>query len=137
MKTSNSQEFSALFICYKWYTVLDYILYNGNKYQLMTQLPNQFNKRTGFFYYWHYMIMVIPKPNFDFFDKSVFKSIVFLFFSAIILIMAIFNFQFWVSIKIGSWYNLTCCTFLLFSHFLICCLRNQTVLELWNYMLFS
>ena len=37
------------------------------------------------------------------------------FFLAIILIMIMFNFQFWGRINIGSWYYLTCCTFLLFN----------------------
>ena len=44
--------------------------------------------------------------------------------------MAMLNFQFWVRIKIGSWYYLTCCASLLFSHFLMCCLTNQAALEL-------
>ena len=38
--------------------------------------------------------------------------------------MTVFNFQFQVRIKVGSWYYFTCCTSLFF-HFLICCLANQ------------
>ena len=68
--------------------------------------------------------MVILKPNsifFDIFEKTLFgfagiKSID-LFFLAVILIMTMFNVQFWVNRKIGSWYYLTCCTPLLFPLF--------------------
>ena len=59
------------------------------------------------------MIMAILKPNsmfFWYFDKRILgfvgiKPIGF-FFLATILIMAIFNFQFWFRIKVGSWYYL-------------------------------
>ena len=94
-------------------------------------------KKDWFLIYQHYLIIVIRKPNsmfFRYFGQGVFgfvgiKPNVF-FFLATILIMAMFNFQFWVRIKIGSWYYLTCCTSLLFSHFLMCCLTNKTALEL-------
>ena len=89
---SSSQEFSAFFICCKWKTVLDYISYNNDsKCQLMMMLPNQFNNRTDF---WIISIVGI-------------KLIVFF----------LFNFQYWVRIKIGSWYYLTCFTSLFLSHF--------------------
>ena len=60
--------------------------------------------------------------SFGSFDKRDFgfvgiKFIVF-FFLATILIMVMFNFQFWVRIKIGSWHYLKCCTSLLFFTFL-------------------
>ena len=74
--------------------------------------------------YQHWWIIVISKLILcflDLFDKSVFdfaglESIVF-FFLATILIMLMFNFQFWVRIKLGSWYYLRCCTSLPFSIF--------------------
>ena len=81
-------------------------------------------------------LWLFPNPilcSFVIFDTRVFGLVGI----KLILFMAILNFQLWVSIKVGSWYYLTCCTSLLFSHFLMCCLTNQTVLELWNYMLFS
>ena len=52
------------------------------------------------------------------------KSIVF-FFLATTVIMKMFNFQFWVKIKIDSWYYLKCCTSLLFSHFLMYCFKSS------------
>ena len=107
--------------------------------------------------YQHYMIMVILKPMFFwYFWQESFLDCFFLLVT--ILIMAMFIFQFWVSIKIGSWYYLTFYTSLLFSHFLMCCLTNQAALEylflyvelnaasrcnfvtfviLWNYMSFN
>ena len=109
----------------------DYVPYNGSKCQLTILLPNQFNKRTIFWIVsitglWLSPTLIIC--SIDIFDKRAFcfvgiESIGF-FFLASILIMAMFNFQFWVRIKIGSWYYLTCCISLLFSHFLMCCLTN-------------
>ena len=131
MTTSNSQEFTALFTCSKWQIAVDYISYNGNKCQLMMLLPNQFNKRPDFWIIsitWLWLFPNLILCSFDIFDKRVFsfvviKSIVF-FFLATILIMAMFNFQFWFRIKIGDWYYLTCCTSLLNSHFLVCCFKT-------------
>ena len=107
---------------------MDYISYNkGNKCQLMLLHPNQFDKRNDFWIInisWLWLFPNLIPCSFDIFDKSVFafigiNSIVF-FFLATILIMAMFNFQFWVKIKISSWHYLTCFISLLFSQFLIC-----------------
>ena len=110
---------------------------NDSKCQLMMLLPNQFNKRTDFWIISITWLWLFPNQilcSFDVFGKRVFglvgiKSIVF--FLVIILIMAMFNFQFWVSIKKGSWCYLTCFfKFQLFSYFLlIVILFHLTVLE--------
>ena len=97
---------------------MDYIPCSGKKCQLMLLLTNQFNKRTDFWIISITWLWLFPKLNlcsFDIFDKkafcfSGFKSIVF-FFLATVLIITMFNFQFWVRIKIGSWYYLTYCSF--------------------------
>ena len=54
----------------------------------------------------------------------------FFLFLVTILIIAMFNFQFWVRMRIGSWYYLTCCISLLFSHFWMYCLTNHAALGL-------
>ena len=87
-------------------------------------LPNQFNKRTDFWIIiitWLWLFSNLILSFFDIFEKTLFgfagiKSID-LFFLAVILIMTMFNVQFWVNRKIGSWYYLTCCTPLLFHFF--------------------
>ena len=92
----------------------------------MLLLSNQFNKKTDFLIIsitWLWLFLNLILCSFDLFEKGTFdfisiKSIVF-FFLATILAMAMFNFQFWIRIKIGSWYFLTCCTSLLFSHYLM------------------
>ena len=99
--------------------------------------PNQLKKRTDFWFIsitWLLLFANLILCSFDILGKEFLAlqalNRMFFFFLATILIMAMFNFQFWVRIKIGSWYYLTCCTSLLFSHFLMCCLTNKTALEL-------
>ena len=113
---SSSQEFSAFFICCKWKTVLDYIWYNNDsKCQLMMMLPNQFNNRTDFWIIsisWLWLFPNLIPCSFDIFDKKAF-----IFVGIKLIVFFLFNFQYWVRIKIGSWYYLTCFTSLFLSHF--------------------
>ena len=111
--------------------------------RLVMLFPNQFNKRSDLLIIsvtWLWLFSNLILCYFDIFDNRGFGfvSIRFIVFFVLvtILIMTMFNFQFWVGIKIGSWYYLTCCIFPFF-YFFMCCLTNQAALELWNYMLFS
>ena len=117
----------------------DYIPCNGIKCQMMLLLPNQFNKRTDFWFIliaWLWLFPNLILQAFDIFNKRIICFVgiylIYFFFLATILIITMFN---WVRIKIGSWYNmLHISTFL---HFLMRYLTDQNTFELCNYMLFS
>ena len=107
----------------------------------MMLLLNQFNKKIDFCIITITSLWLFPNLilcTFDFFAEIIFRFVgikwIGFLFLATPLIMPRFKFRLGVKMKIGSWFYLTCCISLLFSHFLMCCLTNQTALGLWNYI---